>query len=208
MEYIKEHIWQILIGLNYVLAISAVITILFKKINPTKTLSYIIVLLVFPFVGLIVYYLFGQEYRKSKIFNRKHVLNQSVVKQIQNELELDTKTIESVDELLEEKSKLIRLLYNSEKSKLTVKNEIKLIKNGDKKMQLLLDDLKKAKHHIHIEYFIVKDDSIGTKFLEIICNKANEGVKVKMVIDDVGSSISSKMKRNLKESGVELYKFI
>ena len=130
MEYIKEHIWQILIGLNYVLAISAVVTILFKKINPTKTLSYIIVLLVFPFVGLIVYYLFGQEYRKSKIFNRKHVLNQSVVKQIQDELELDTKTIESVDELLEEKSKLIRLLYNSEKSKLTVKNEIKLIKNG------------------------------------------------------------------------------
>ncbi|WP_426429891.1 cardiolipin synthase [Winogradskyella sp. HB-48] len=208
MEYINRHIWQILIGLNYVLAISAVITILFKKINPTKTLSYIIVLLVFPFVGLIVYYLFGQEYRKSKIFNRKHVLNQTVVKQIQDELELDTKTIESVDELLEEKSKLIRLLYNSEKSKLTVKNEVELIKNGDDKMQLLLKDLKSAKHHIHIEYFIIKDDSIGSKFLDALCSKAEEGVKVRMVIDDVGSTISSKMKRKLKDSGVELYKFM
>ena len=87
MEYIKEHIWQILIGLNYVLATSAVVTVLFKKINPTKTISYIIVLLVFPFVGLIVYYLFGQEYRKSKIFDRKNVLNQSVVKEIQKELD-------------------------------------------------------------------------------------------------------------------------
>ncbi|WP_299094881.1 cardiolipin synthase [Winogradskyella sp.] len=208
MEYIKEHIWQILIGLNYVLATSAVVTVLFKKINPTKTLSYIIVLLVFPFVGLIVYYLFGQEYRKSKIFNRKHVLNQSVVKQIQQELELDTKTIESVDELLDEKSKLIRLLYNSEKSKLTVKNEVKLIKNGDKKMQLLLQDLNNAKHHIHIEYFIIKDDTIGTKFLDVLCHKAKEGIKVKIVIDDVGSDISSKMKRKLKDSGVELRKFM
>lgn len=208
MEYIKEHIWQILVGLNYVLAISAVITVLYKKINPTKTLSYIIVLLVFPFVGLIVYYLFGQEYRKSKIFNRKHVLNQSVVKQIQQELELDTKTIESVDELLDEKSKLIRLLYNNEKSKLTVKNEIKLINNGDKKMQLLLEDLNNAKHHIHIEYFIIKDDTLGTKFLNVLCNKAKEGIKVKIVIDDVGSSISSKMMRKLKDSGVELRKFM
>lgn len=208
MEYIREHIWQILIGLNYVLATSAVITVLFKKINPTKTISYIIVLLVFPFVGLIVYYLFGQEYRKSKIFNRKHVLNQSVVKEIQKELELDTKTIESVDELLDEKSKLIRLLYNSENSKLTIKNEIKLIKNGDKKMQLLLEDLNNAKHHIHIEYFIIKDDTIGTKFLNVLCNKAKEGVQVKVVMDDVGSDISSKMKHKLKDSGVELRKFM
>ena len=208
MEYIREHIWQILIGLNYVLATSAVITVLFKKINPTKTISYIIVLLVFPFVGLIVYYLFGQEYRKSKIFNRKHVLNQSVVKEIQKELELDTKTIGSVDELLDEKSKLIRLLYNSENSKLTIKNEIKLIKNGDKKMQLLLEDLNNAKHHIHIEYFIIKDDTIGTKFLNVLCNKAKEGVKVKVVMDDVGSDISSKMKHKLKDSGVELRKFM
>lgn len=187
---------------------SAVIAVLFKKINPTKTLSYIIVLLVFPILGLIVYYLFGQEYRKSKIFNRKNVLNQSVVKQIQDELELDTKTIESVDELLEEKSKLIRLLYNSENSKLTIKNDVELIKDGDYKMELLFEDLRNAKHHIHIEYFIIKDDTLGTKFLNLLCSKAGEGVQVKMIIDDVGSSISSKMKRKLNQSGVELYKFM
>lgn len=187
---------------------SAVIAVLFKKINPTKTLSYIIVLLVFPFLGLIVYYLFGQEYRKSKIFNRKNVLNQSVVKQIQEELELDTKTIESVDELLEEKSKLIRLLYNSENSKVTIKNSVELIKDGDHKMELLFEDLRNAKHHIHIEYFIIKDDTIGTRFLDLICSKADEGVQVKMIIDDVGSAISSKTKRKLNQSGVELYKFM
>jgi cardiolipin synthase len=208
LEYVKEHIWQILIGVNYVLAISAVFTILFKKVNPTKTLSYIIVLLVFPFIGLLVYYLFGQEYRKSKIFSRKNVLNQSVVKQIQNDLELDIKTIEKVDELLEEKSKLIPLLYNSEKSKLTVKNEVELIKNGDDKFKLLLKDLKEATHHIHLEYFIFKDDTIGTEVLNVLCEKAQSGLQIKIVIDDVGSSISSKMKKKLKQSGVKLFSFM
>ncbi len=208
MEYVKNHIWQILIALNYVLALSAVATILFKRLNPTKTLSYIIVLLVFPFIGLLVYYLFGQEYRKSKIFSRKNVLNQSVVKKIQEELELDTKKIEEVDQLLDEKSKLIPLLYNSEKSKMTINNKVELIKDGDAKFKLLFEDIKKAEHHIHLEYFIIKDDNIGTELLNLLCEKSKEGINVRIVIDDVGSNISPKMKAKIKQSGIEMHAFM
>lgn len=162
----------------------------------------------FPGLGLIVYYLFGQEYRKTKIFSRKNVLNQSIVKKIQDELELDTKAINEVDEILDEKSKLIPLLYNSDKSKLTINNDVTLIKNGDKKFQLLFEDLKKAEHHVHLEYFIIKDDNIGTDFLDLLCKKAKEGVEIRIIIDDVGSSISSKMKRKLKDCGVEMHSFM
>ncbi|MEP5253875.1 MAG: cardiolipin synthase [Winogradskyella arenosi] len=208
MDYLKNHIWQVLIILNYTIALSAVVTILLKKLNPTKALSYIIGLLALPFLGLIVYYLFGQEYRKTKIFSRKNVLNQSVIKKIQDQLELDTKTINEVDELLEQKSKLIPLLYNSEKSKLTINNEVKLIKNGDDKFQYLFKDIKDASDHIHLEYFIIKDDQIGTELLNLLCDKARDGVEVRIVIDDVGSSISSKMKRQLKECGIEMHPFM
>ena len=208
MEFIKNHIWQVLIVLNYTIALSAVVTILLKKLNPTKALSYIIGLLAFPFLGLIVYYFFGQEYRKTKIFSRKNVLNQSIVKKIQEELELDTKDINEVDDLLDQKSKLIPLLYNSEKSKLTINNDVRLIKNGDNKFALLFKDLKEAKHHIHLEYFVIKDDKIGTEVLNLLCEKASEGLEIRIVIDDVGSSISSKMKRKLKDCGVEIEAFM
>ena len=208
MEYVKNHIWQILIGLNYALVLFAVVTILLKKINPTKSLSYIIVLLVFPFIGLLVYYLFGQEYRKSKIFSRKNVLNQSIIKRIQKELELNTSQIDKVDDLLNEKSKLIPLLYNNENSKLTINNDVSLIRNGDDKFDLLFEDLRKAKHHIHIEYFIIKDDKIGTEFLNLLCEIAKEGIEVKIIIDDVGSSISYKMKRKIRDSGIEMFSFM
>ena len=208
MEFVRNHIWQILIGINYTIAVSAVITILLKKLNPTKALSYIIGLLAVPFLGLIVYYLFGQEYRKTKIFSRKNVLNQSIIKRIQDQLELDTKTINEVDDLLDQKSKLIPLLYNSEKSKLTINNEIKLIKNGDDKFKLLFKDIKEAKQHIHLEYFIIKDDKIGTELLNLLCQKADEGLKIRIVIDDVGSSITSKMKRKLRDCGIEMNSFM
>lgn len=208
MDYVRNHIWQILILLNYTIALSAVVTILLKKVNPTKALSYIIGLLALPFIGLIVYYLFGQEYRKTKIFSRKNILNQSVVKNIQEKLELDHKTIDKVDDLLDQKSKLIPLLYNNEKSKLTINNDVKLIKNGDEKFKLLFKDIKEAKHHIHLEYFVIKDDKIGSELLNLLCEKSKDGLEIRIAIDDVGSSISSKMKRQIKQAGIEMNSFM
>lgn len=208
MDFLKNHTWQILIILNYTVALSAVVTILLKKLNPTKALSYIIGLLALPFLGLLIYYLFGQEYRKNKIFSRKHVLNQSIIKKIQKELELDSEDINEVDDLLEQKSKVIPLLYNNENSKLSIRNEVKLIKNGDEKFKILFKDLKAAQYHIHLEYFVIKDDKIGTELLNILCDKAKEGLEIRIVIDDVGSSISSKMKRRLKNCGIEMHPFM
>ena len=208
MEFVKNHIWQILFVLNYTVALSAVVTILLKKVNPTKALSYIIGLLALPFLGLIVYYLFGQEYRKNKIFSRKNVLNQSIVKRIQDELELEAKEVNEVDDLLDQKSKVIPLLYNNENSKLTINNDIKLIKNGDEKFKLLFKDIEEAEHHTHLEYFIIKDDKIGTELLDLLCKKASEGLEIRIAIDDVGSSITSKMKRKLKDCGIEMHPFM
>ena len=95
--FIKENYWELLIILNYIVAVSAVITLLLKNINPSKTLSYIIVLVFFPFLGLLVYYLFGQEYRKNKIFGKKHLLNQDIIKSISKELEFSNEEVKKVD---------------------------------------------------------------------------------------------------------------
>ncbi|MFD1615508.1 cardiolipin synthase [Gelatiniphilus marinus] len=208
LDFIKENIWYLLITVNYILAISAVITIFFKRINPTKTLSYIIVLVFFPFLGLLVYYLFGQEYRKNKIFSRKHILNKSVIKSINKELEFSKAEIKKADHYLNDKVKLVKFLYESDEEPLTLKNKITILKNGDVKFKHLLNDLKKAEHHIHLEYYIVKDDDIGTEVLNMLCEKAKAGLKVRLIYDDVGSSISTQMKLKLSNSGVKHHPFM
>ncbi|NNC50013.1 MAG: cardiolipin synthase [Flaviramulus sp.] len=208
LEYVKNNFWSLLIILNYIIAVSAVVTILLKNINPTKTLSYIIGLVFFPFLGLLVYYLFGQEYRKNKIFSRKHILNKNVVQSINKELELNKKELDKVNRYLDDKVKLVKLLHCNENEPLTLNNSIDILKNGDIKFKNLLKDIKAAKHHIHLEYYIVKDDNIGTKVLELICEKAKEGIEVRLSYDDVGSNISNRMKSKLKESGVLHYPFM
>jgi len=208
MDYLKDNYWIVLIILNYILAISAVITVVLKNINPTKTLSYIIFLVLFPFLGLLVYYLFGQEYRKNKIFNRKHVLNQKTIKSINSELELDGKDIRRVDDYLDHKVKLVKLLYSNKNSPLTLCNDIKILKNANKKFDTLLRDLEQAKNHIHFEYYIITDGKIGTKILDVLCTKAKQGIKVRLTYDDVGSKLSSRMKQKLNNSGVQHFPFM
>ena len=152
LEFIKDHIWDVLIVLNYALAISAAITILLKNSNPTKTLAYIIVLAIMPFFSLVVYYFFGQDYRKDKIFNRKYIYNKKLVKEIDKELQMKPLEVKRLSEKLDEKAKLVRLLYNNENAPLTLHNKLKVLKNGEEKFKELIKDLKKAEHHIHLEY--------------------------------------------------------
>jgi cardiolipin synthase A/B len=65
------------------------------------------------------------------------------------------------------------------------------------------DELRKAKHHIHILFYIVKNDDFSKEFLSILQEKAKEGVEVRLMVDWVGATISRKSIRQLKESGAE-----
>lgn len=209
LEFLSSNIWIILIVINYLLVILAAFTVLTKNINPTKTISYIIVLVFFPLFGLVVYYLFGQEYRKNKIFNRKNILNQKIVADVNNRLKPNKQEVVDLEEdLLDDKIKLVKLLHSSQNAPLTINNDVKIIRNGENKFKLLLADLNAAKNNIHMEYYIFLDDRIGVQIIDILCEKAKNGVKVRLSIDDVGSSISRKNKNKLTKSGVEWHSFM
>lgn len=209
LDFIQEHWFYAALIINYLLSISAVITILFRNTNPTKTLTYIIVLVFFPFLGLLVYYLFGQEYRKNKIFNRKSVLNEKIIKSLNDALEQDENELQDLeDDFLKDKIRLVKLLQKNDKSPLTRCNYVEILKNGEVKFKRLFEDLRVAEKNIHIEYYIIKDDDIGSELLNILCDKAKEGLEVRLSVDDVGASISRGMKKKLKESGVQFNSFM
>ncbi|MEH6703549.1 MAG: cardiolipin synthase [Galbibacter orientalis] len=207
--YISDHLWQFLLGLNYVLALVAAGTILLKNINPTKTLSYLIALLAFPFVGLLVYYFFGQDYRKFKIFKKKNVLNQKNIRDWAQQLVLNKKEAYDIgSHLLNGNTKIIKLIDSEKRSPLTLNNKVKILINGEEKFNSLFADLKEAKSSIHLEYYIIRDDEIGTKIINLLCEKAAEGVLVKINYDSVASSFSNQSISSLKNSGVELFPFM
>ena len=125
-----ENYWYGLLLVNYIIAVSAVVSILLKNANPNKTLTYVIVLVVFPFLGLLVYYLFGQDYRKNKIFNKKHILNKNVVKTIRKKLEVTSKDLEDFNDVLGGQKAIATFLNSNPVFPLTLNNNLKVLKNG------------------------------------------------------------------------------
>lgn len=96
----------------------------------------------------------------------------------------------------------------NDNSPLTSHNEVKLLLNGENKFPEVIEALKNAQHHIHIEYYIFEDDNIGNQIKELLIQKVAEGVKVRFIYDDFGSrSIRKTTVRELIAGGVEAYPF-
>src|SRR5690606_37922601 len=108
---------------------------------------------------------------------------------------------EGSDTLIQENRDLIRMLSNVNmgENPLLVENDVEILKNGEAFFPRLLEDLRNAKQHIHLEYYIYENDKIGNEIAEILIQKAKEGVEVRFIYDDFGSrSIRKTIVRKLK----------
>ncbi|MBM4761569.1 cardiolipin synthase [Bacillus sp. B15-48] len=83
------------------------------------------------------------------------------------------------------------------------KSQLGIFTHGPELFEDYFAELRKAKEHIHILFYIVKNDEISHKFLAILKEKAKEGVEVRLLVDWVGCSISRKNIKKLKAHGIE-----
>lgn len=208
-SFFKENLWQVLLGINYALVVLLSILIILKNKNPVKTLSFLFILAILPFLGIFIYYFFGQDYRKHKIFEKKYIFDNESLKQWRKKFRLDREErFDFKNEFGDGAFKIYNLLRHNEKAVLTFENEVGILVNGEQKFEQLKKDLANAEDHIHMEYFVFVDDEQGIKIIDLLCEKAKQGVAVKLIYDDVGSTISSKSKHRMTASGVWHHAFL
>lgn len=209
VSFLKENLWQVLLGINYLLVVFFSILIVLRNNNPARTLAYLFAMATLPFLGLLVYYFVGQDHRKDKIFEKKYFLDDDKLKKWREKFSLNREEREDFAETFGYGMyKIYNLLKNNEKAVLTFDNDVEILVNGERKFKKLREDLQKAKNHIHLEYFVIFDDEVGNQIIDILCKKASEGVKVRMIYDDVGSDMSSETKKKLDKSKIEHYPFM
>ena len=83
---------------------------------------------------------------------------------------------------------------------ITYGNQVKLLTSGRKKFQDLFEAIRGAKHHIHLEYFNFRNDSIANALFDLLAEKVKEGVEVRALFDAFGNWSNNKplKKRHLK----------
>ena len=95
---------------------------------------------------------------------------------------------------------------------ITYGNKVTLLTSGQEKFEDMFEAIRSAKHHIHLEYFNFRNDSIGNALFELLAQKAKEGVEVRAMFDAFGNlsnnrPLKKKHLKAIRETGVEIIKF-
>lgn len=197
-------------GVYIVVLVFTCFRIIYDTRSTTKTLAYLLLAIFVPFFGMAFYFTFGINYRRRKMYSKKLLEDEEMALRIRQRLyENSLQVINYADGISPEKKELAYLLLNDSMSPVTDDNDVKLLVNGEQKFPEVINALKAAKHHIHIEYYIYEDDYIGRTIEETLIQKVKEGVTVRFIYDDFGSrSIRRKLVKRLKANGVQVFPFM
>ena len=209
--------------ISYLAGIVLSINIILENRDPTKTMAWLLIFIVLPGVGLIIYCFLGRNIRKRKLFHTQKLASDikennlfKNMESIEELVELEQISIKN-NKLLDDrnyeeiKKKVVSLLLNTGKFPFTSNNDVKIFIDGNEKFESLLKDIENAKEHIHLEYFIIKNSDIGIKIKDLLIKKAKSGVKVKILYDDVGCWrfwFHRKFFNDMKKVGIQISAFL
>ena len=177
-------IWRIVAVLAFRLVYLAVILftiviVLLDNRNPVKTMAWILVLVFLPVVGLAFYFFFGRNTRKERLISKKGFsrLSKRPMAEYQAQEALGDFT---------GRNQLIPFFHKVSNALPFEGNDVQVFTDGYSMYQELFRRIAKAKHHIHLEFYIFENDAVGRLLRDLLIDKAREGVSVRLLYDDVG----------------------
>lgn len=200
-----KNVFTVLVILLYLYTLITTISVLLlENRNPVKSISWVLVLLFLPVLGMFLYLIFGQDYRKKKIIFRKSIRSTESRPVAPFDIEKLDKTFIGENHL-----NLVKLLYKNCEAAGYSDNKIEVYSNGESTFNAIFESIQKATDHIHIEFFIFDDDLISNQLREILIKKAKEGVRIRMIYDYWGSlKLSRNYLKSLREAGVYVQPFL
>lgn len=172
--------------------------------RPDKALAWMVILLVLPVAGLVLYYFLARQYRHKR---RIKQLPKGIWERLHREMDqLSGLYRPHPEETLEigRTPRLLGLLGNLPGAPITTGNTVEFYHEGKELFPALLEAMDRAEDHIHMEYYIIRDDRIGREFRDMMIKKARQGVEVRLLYDGIGSvGLSEEYIQRLEEAGVE-----
>ncbi|CEI74162.1 MULTISPECIES: cardiolipin synthase [Romboutsia] len=209
--------------ISYIVGAIISMSIILENRDPARTVTWLLIFILLPGIGLVIYAILGRNMRKRKLFKTQKLAssireekvfeNLERIEEIANTEQSTINTNQLLNENIEDYSKkrVISLLLNTGKLPFTTNNKVSVYIDGNQKFKNLLEDIKNAKNHIHLEYFIIKDSEIGRELKDLLIKKSNEGVKIRILYDDVGCWrfwFYRKFFNEMKENGIEIVAFL
>ena len=191
-----------------ILNLACIITIIFvERKDPSATIAWILILTSIPFLGFIAYAIFGSGFHvnKKKRYKMKKI-SDDLYRQVLSRYIAEGERSSPGDEVPH--ARLISYLANDGEHYYTDNNAVTIYTHGEEMFAAMKEDIRNAEKHIHLLYYIFKDDALGREIVGILTEKAKKGVKVRVIYDSVGTPISSGyMFRKLRAAGGKVEPF-
>ena len=205
-------IWEfVTVLLSFALIINmvfAIVIVFFERRAPKSVWAWLLLLFFLPGVGFIFYLFLGTDMHKRRMFRAKELEDNlgEIIRDQENLVK--NKEIERIVPEASDYSDLIMYNMETADAMITDDNDVDIFTDGNDKFEALIEDLKKAEHFIHLQYYIIKNDVLFQRIAEILKEKAGAGVAVRVLFDGMGCrSVGHSFWRRLEEAGVETAEF-
>ena len=191
--------WAIVLSVIYILTILMSFAVIFlERKSSSATLAWILVLYTLPGFGVLLYILLSQNISRQRIYRQSEHEQAKANESLQDQMDdMNSGNFSYVNAESAGWRQLIRQNQSYAGSYFTQDNDVEIFTHGSRMFKVFCEDLRRAKVSIHLESFILKPDETGLEILEILTEKARQGVSVRLLLDAIGSG--KLKKRHLRE---------
>ena len=201
MSQIAPIIWVTLV---FFISVATVIAIVNRSMSPESKVTWLIVTFV-PVFGPLLYLMFGERRLSKKELKQLQELNSIAFhenngRQLHLQLQETDKSAYGI---------INALLHMDSNAEVYDQTDSQFFASGEEMWQQMLEDLKRAEKFIFLEYYIVDEGLMWDSILEILEEKASQGVEVKMLYDDIGCMVTlpGDYTVYLRSKGIDAHKF-
>ncbi len=176
----------VLFALNLILAATIIFV---EKRDIGTTWAWLFVLMFLPLIGFLIYLFFGRSMQSDnfyRVLDEERAAHSARIA-IQQDLVARKAGVFGTHPLLKKYSQLLKMNLTSTNALVSFENAASVIHDGEQKFQRLMQDISDAKKEINVQYYILQNDALGTALVDKLTEKANEGIKVRLLYDAVGS---------------------
>lgn len=172
------------------------IYILLEKRSSAATLAWILILALLPLVGFVLYFFLGSRSLRRK--RMRHASARSEVRRTHGMPEASWVDLSS---------QLARLTSRCAGTPVGRAEHVRVLLNGKACYDAIASAIAEAKDHVHVEYYIFEEDQTGHRIRDALVERAKAGVKVRLLVDGVGTSLSSNFLAPLFAQGADFARF-
>ena len=193
----------VLVVIFQLLGVFSAVHAIMSTRTPQGSIAWAVSLVAIPYVSVPAYWIFGRNKFKGYVLARQNELQQ-----VNGFIQQANKQIDAVVPDGEWKGGAIIGVEKMARIPLTGGNSVKLLVDGDDTFSSIFAGIESASEYVLVQFYIVRDDELGRELKERLIAKANDGIRVLFLYDEVGSlGLPASFTAELRTAGVEVFPF-